>query len=108
MHLGTDGLSLSELILERDELRMDYEAFMSAYDKIRMRIVECQDRTPPRVPLLHQWSGTSAVCGSLELSINAIKRTIEEYDGLIEQIQKREITNTDRPALRLVTEETHG
>ena len=42
--------------------------------------------------------------GSLEMSIHAIERTIEEYSNLINLVQRGEISNLDesRPALHLV------
>lgn len=97
--MAPTGYSLSVLRMEREELRKDYIAFSAAYDAIRRRVQECIDNDPPRNPLLHQWSGTSAVCGALELSIHAIHRTLEEYDSLIARVESGELTNTDQLAL---------
>lgn len=98
-------LSLKELRRERSEIHQDWVAFMEAYDRIRKRVQESNDLEPPRLPLLHQWSGTSAVCGALELSIHAIERTRDEYDRLIKQVEIGELENADppeRPHLTLV------
>jgi hypothetical protein len=99
------ALSLKELLREREQIHQDWLAFVGAYDLIRMRIRDSNELVPPRVPLLHQWSGTAAVCGALELSVHAIERTREEYDQLIKKIQAGEIENQDpleRPKLTLV------
>lgn len=92
----SDGLSLSELEKEREELRKDFIAFSRAYDLIRGRIQESTDMEDPRVPLLHQWSGSRAVCGALEMSIHAIERSVQEMDGLINKIALGEISNLDK------------
>lgn len=96
------SLSLSEIERERDELIKDRNAFTSAYDIVRARLLESSEMRPPRYPLLHEWSGSRAICGSFEMSIHAIERTIGEFDQLIEKIRKGEITNTDAPSLKLV------
>lgn len=83
-------------------MRDDLLAFTQAYDILRRRITESTDLLVPRVPLLHQWSGSRAVCGSLELSIHAIERSIAEYDTLIEKIKMGELENTDRPKLTVL------
>lgn len=83
-------------------MQKDWEAFVKAYDIICKRLLESNEVDPPRVPLLHSWSGSSAVTGSLELSINAIRRTRDEYDLLIHKVEVGEIENSDRPTLRLV------
>lgn len=97
------ALSLSSLLKEREELRKDYVSFSGAYDLICMRLNECAE-SEPRNPPLHQWSGSRAVCGTLEMSIHAIERTIEEHNELIRKIEAGEIRNLDRPGLSLVKE----
>lgn len=97
--ISSDGLSLSSLRREQEELRKDYVAFSKAYDTIRHRIIDSTESTP-RTPMLHEWSGSRAVIGSLELSIHSIERTIVEYGELIKSIEAGEIPNLDkRPAL---------
>lgn len=101
------ALSLKELLREREEIHKDWHAFMAAYDLLRQRIIESNELQPPRAPLLHQWSGSSAVCGSLELSLHAIERTRDEYDRLIKLVESGELPNADpppRPRLTLVGE----
>jgi len=94
--------SLSRLEQELDELRRDYIAFSGAYDLLRHRLLESTELNPPRFPLLHEWSGSRAVCGSLEMAIHAIQRTIEEYNELIRKVREGEYVNTDRPTLKSV------
>ena len=102
----TPGYSLSALRTEREEMRKDHVAFMRAYDILRQRILESTEIRPPRTPELHTWSGTRAVCGSLEMSIHSIERTIAEFDELIRRVESGEWKNTDppRPSLSLVKE----
>jgi hypothetical protein len=89
------GYSLSWLVRERDELIRDRRAFASALDIMKKRILESGESALSRSPLLHEWSGTRSVVGSLEMSINAIERTIEEMENLILSIQNGEIENLD-------------
>jgi hypothetical protein len=100
-------LSLTELRREVGELRKDYVAFSTAYDMIRHRVLESTELDPPRHPQLHEWSGSRATCGALEMSIHAIERTILEYNALIEKVENGEIENSDRPALKLVDGDRH-
>jgi hypothetical protein len=44
---------------------------------------------------LVNWSGTSAVMGSLELSIHAIERVVEELKHLLFRIDEGVIPNLD-------------
>lgn len=100
------GHSLSGLELEIAELRKDYVAFCTAYDLLCKRITESSETVPSRTPVLHTWSGTRAVIGSLEMSCHAIERTIIEYADVINKVKSGEIPNTDapRPVLSLVKE----
>lgn len=100
--MSDTALSRSELVRELEELRKDYIAFSSAQDLIRQRILESTELRPPRTPMLHEWSGSRAVCGSLEMTIHAVERTILEYHTLIQKIDSGEIRNTDRPSLGVV------
>jgi hypothetical protein len=95
--------SQKALVSERDELRQDLIAWTRAYDILRQRVRESSE--VPRNPPLYQWSGSRAVLGSLELSIHAIERTIEEYNGLLSQIADGSIPNTDLPGLALVKDD---
>lgn len=87
--------SLSFLKRELEELMKDRVAFTAAYDCLRKRILEANESKVPRQPLLHEWSGSRAVCGSLELSIHAIERTIDEIQALIYKIEHGELSNMD-------------
>lgn len=89
------GHSLSWLVRERDELVKDRRAFGTALDLLKRRILESNDSLPARYPLLHEWSGTRSVIGSLEMSIHSIERTIQEMETLILSIQNGEVINTD-------------
>jgi hypothetical protein len=91
------GYSLSTLTRERAELRKDLVAFTRSYDILRARLHESSEAEIPRRPLLHEWSGSRSVCGSLEMSIHAIERAIEEMDQFISKINEGEIPNTDPP-----------
>lgn len=44
---------------------------------------------------LVNWSGTSAVMGSLELSIHAIERVVEELRSILKRIDSGVIPNLD-------------
>lgn len=44
---------------------------------------------------LVNWSGTSAVMGSLELSIHAVERTVEELKDILRRIDNGVIPNLD-------------
>lgn len=99
------SLSLREITRERDELRKDLIAWKRSFDILRQRIQESAELSPPRNPQLHQWSGSRAVVGSLEMSIHAIERTIEEYGVLINKILGGEIPNSDPPPLALVKDD---
>ena len=91
-----DGVSLRFLSAEIGEMRKDYIAFSRAYDILKNRLLESNE-TATRSPLLHEWSGSRAVAGSLELSIHAIERTIQELDFIIQKVKSGEIPNTDKP-----------
>lgn len=86
--------SLTALRLELEELRKDRAAFAKAYDILCSRLLESNE-IPGRRPLLHEWSGSRACVGSLEMSIHAIERTIEEHLKIIESIESGEMKNSD-------------
>jgi len=44
---------------------------------------------------LVNWSGTSAVMGSLELSVHAMERTVEELKSILNRIDAGVIPNLD-------------
>lgn len=91
------NLTLQELEAEVEEKSLDLQAFMQARDIIRKRVLEVSDSASQLTPL-PQWSGTDAVLGSLDLSIHAIERTLEE---LQQELLKRDV---EEPKLRLVKE----
>lgn len=92
-----EAYSLSWLKLELKELRKDRHAFASALDYLQQRVIESNETDIPRRPLLHEWSGTRAAIGSLEMALHAIERTIGELDRLIYSINNREIIDLDAP-----------
>ena len=92
-----DGYSLSMLVRERAELQRDLVAFQRAYDILRARLHESGESEIPRRPLLHEWSGSRSVCGSLEMSIHAIERTLVEMADLIRRINDGDVQNIDPP-----------
>lgn len=92
-----NGLSLSALKAELAELKKDLQSFSEAYDILCKRMIESNETPRARRPLLHEWSGSRAVVGSLEMSIHAIERVLHETAHLIERIEAGEIRNTDVP-----------
>lgn len=77
-----------ELEAEVAEKSADLQAFLQARDIIRARVVEVKDSKSKVTPLL-EWSGTAAVLGSLDLSIHAMERTIEELKQLLANQSER-------------------
>lgn len=92
------GFSLTWLQREREELRRDRAAYAESLDIIQRRIIESNETEIPRRPLLHEWSGTRAVVGSLEMALHAAERALEEANNLILAIQSGEIPDLDAPA----------
>lgn len=102
-------LSLRALIRQKGEIEKDLIAFRSAYDIIRRRLTEAAEI--PDLPTLSSWSGTSAVSGSLELSITYLEKELADYQKAIYLVQHGEIVNVDDdlpkpPVLKLVPEES--
>lgn len=88
------GISRSFVELELSEHTKDLVAFKGAYSQIRARVVEVQDEG--RLMKLVNWSGTSAVMGSLELTIHAIERTVEELRDLLKRLDAGAIFDSDK------------
>ena len=61
---------------EAQALALDLVAFKRARDIVQRRIM--QSEGTERFQRLVEWSGTSAVTGSLDLVIHATERTLEE------------------------------
>ncbi len=91
-------LTREELKAEIDEKSKDLDAFVQARDIIRKRVQEVADTESPLTPLPF-WSGTDAVLGSLDLSIHAMERTLEELKVMSQDAEEA------APKLRLVTHE---
>lgn len=91
------GYSLSWLRLERDELEKDIQAFKEAYSIVCRRMTESNELPRPRRPLLHEWSGSRAVVGSMEMAVHAMERTLSDTVDLIALIENGEVQNTDKP-----------
>jgi hypothetical protein len=87
--------SLSWLKREKEELLRDRTAFATALDTIKKRVLESNELEIPRQPLLHEWSGTRAVVGSLEMALNAVERTLDEMDNLIYAIESGAVKDAD-------------
>ncbi len=92
-----EGFSLTWLQREREELRRDRHAFGSALDVMQRRILESNETDIPRTPRLHEWSGTRAVVGSLEMSLHAVERTLDEINRMIEAVERGDVPNLDAP-----------
>lgn len=88
------GISKSFVELELAEHIKDLAAFKGAYSRIHARVLEVQDEG--RLMKLVSWSGTSAVMGSLELTIHAIERTIEELRDLLKRLDAGAIFDSDK------------
>lgn len=98
-------LSLKQLMRQKEEIEKDLLAFKRSYDTIRNRLSEAQQVTD--VPSLLNWAGTSAVMGSLELSISSLEKELSDYTKAIYLVQNGEILNVDDdlpkpPVLKLV------
>lgn len=74
--------SRKQLQDELEEKTKDLEAFFTAREIIRRRVVEVKDSESKLTPLPY-WSGTDAVLGSLDLAIHAMQRTVEELKVLL-------------------------
>ena len=88
-----DGISRRQVELELQEHNLDLSAFSSAYSLIHQRVVEVKDEG--RLMTLVNWSGTSAVMGSLELAIHAMERTVEELRDILKRMDAGAIINSD-------------
>lgn len=95
--MSDEGHSLLWLTTEETELQKDLKAFMESYGRLCHRLEESAETDRPRRPLLHEWSGARAACGSLEMAIHAIERTLAEVRMLIQKIKDGEIRNIDVP-----------
>lgn len=91
-------LTREELKAEIEEKAKDLDVFVRARDLIRGRVQEVADSESPLTPL-PMWSGTDAVLGSLDLSIHAMERTLDELRVMFQH------TEETAPKLRLVTHE---
>jgi hypothetical protein len=89
-------MTREQLQFEIKEKSRDLEVFTQARSLIRGRVLEVADSQSPLTPLPH-WSGTDAVLGSLDLSISAIARTVEELQAELENLPE------ERPTLRLIS-----
>lgn len=72
---------------------MDLLAFQEAYSAVHRRVQSVKDEG--RMLRLVDWSGTSAVMGSLELSIHAMERAIDELRDILRRIDRGVIPNLD-------------
>jgi len=101
-------LSLRNLVKQRWEIEKDLTAFRMAHDIIRKRLQEAALITD--LPSLEHWAGTTAVVGSLELSIAYLEKELADYTKAIMLVENGEIENVDNdlpkpPVLRLVPED---
>lgn len=80
--------------LELQEHQADLKAFQDAYRCVHRRVQEVKDAG--QLMKLVNWSGTSAVMGSLELSIHAIERVVEELKQILFRVDEGLIENEDQ------------
>lgn len=94
MEIG--GIEFTRELLEQEvaEKTADLEAFVRAREIIRRRVLEVADSKSPLTPLAN-WSGTDAVLGSLDLSIHAMERTLNELKQLLAGAPPRRFTIID-------------
>jgi hypothetical protein len=90
---GKRGLSRQLVCLELREHQEDLKAFQDAYGSIHRRVQEVKDEG--QLMKLLNWSGTSAVMGSLELAIHAIEHVVDELKQLLLNIDMGIVPNTD-------------
>ena len=83
--MNIEGVEFTRELLEQEiaEKSADLEVFVRAREMIRARVLEVRDSKSPLTPL-PRWSGTEAVLGSLDLSINAMEGTLRELRVLLE------------------------
>lgn len=79
--------------LELREHQADLKAFQDAYGCIHRRVQEVKDES--QLLKLVDWSGTSAVMGSLELSIHSIERVVDELKRILANVDIGVIPNID-------------
>ena len=91
-----EGLSRKAIEAELFEHRLDLKAFQQAYSAIQIRVQEVKDEG--RILALVDWSGTSAVMGSLELSIHAMERVMDELTSILQRMDAGIIPNLDEDA----------
>jgi hypothetical protein len=82
-------VTFKELQMEIYEKSRDLHAFTEARELIRKRVLEVKDSECKLTPLPN-WSGTDAVLGSLDLSIHAIERTLDELKELLSVVEPDE------------------
>jgi hypothetical protein len=92
-----DGISRRLVELELEEHKLDLTAFQTAYSTIHKRVADVRDEG--RLMTLVNWSGTSAVMGSLELATHAIERTVEELRDILKRMDAGAIVNSDEEQL---------
>lgn len=92
-HGRRDGLSRRLVVIELREHELDLKAFQNAYSCIHRRVQEVKDES--QMMKLVEWSGTSAVMGSLELAIHAIERVVGELRDILLRIDRGAIPNLD-------------
>lgn len=98
-------MDIDPVLLERQiaETKADLQAFKTARETVRARVVEVADHPwqDALLPRINDWSGTDAVLGSLDLAIHAMERTIGELKQLLEA------TKTGRK-FRVIEGNDHG
>ena len=89
----TEGLSRELVVAELQEHQADLKAFHDAYNCIHKRVQEVKDGS--QILKLVDWSGTSAVMGSLEMATHAIEHVVQELKQLLLRIDRGWLRNTD-------------
>jgi hypothetical protein len=92
-------LSRSEVELELSEQRRDLHAFSEAFDLIESRCFEAQDA---RFHPILEWQGADASLFTLKACVEKILGVIGEYEGILRDMDRGEIVDTDGGQLRLV------
>jgi hypothetical protein len=95
----TDELSRSAVEQELYAQRRDLRAFQQSHDLVEGRCFEAQDE---RFHPILEWQGADAALFVLKSCIDKISGVIQEYGEILEQMDRGEIQDTDKPSLRLV------
>jgi hypothetical protein len=88
-----EGFSRRLVVQELREHEKDLKAFQDAYGCIHRRLQEIKD--DGQFKKLLDWAGTSAVSGSLQMSIHAIEQIVKRLRRMLVNIDRGVVPNLD-------------